>query len=127
MQFILFTTLWLLMLGATEFVSAEVILYRYENYTGEYSIDETTRNLKELKRTMHTACNGGGRAERLVPCTRAVSVNDDFRAIRITGSTVVEVYEHKDFQGKMLRFRAPGGVFPASFWDKASSIAIFHQ
>jgi hypothetical protein len=105
-----------------------VIVYRYENFTEGYTVDHTVRCLKELTRTYPgECCHSCHHGEDLCcdPCTRTASLNDDLRAIEITGTEEVEVYEHCGFDGWRLVFQGPGRwVFPAHYWDKASALAI---
>jgi hypothetical protein len=54
-------------------------------------------------------------------------MNDNLRGVEILDdSTTVELYEHKNFNGAGVKYHGRGKyVFPAWFWDKASSLAIY--
>ncbi len=116
---------------ATATARADVILYRWAQFTDGYDFSESCTNIGDYVRSYWDECTqtyGRGENTRTVPCIKTASLNDDFRAIVITTNETVEVYEHKNFGGRFLRYRGPArAVFPAWFWDKASSIAVYRS
>lgn len=84
--------------------TGRVNVYVYKNFTGGAFFDHSVKNL-----------------------TRYESMDDNLRAVEILDDdTTVEFYEHPDFRGKRVTYRGRGRyVFPAWFWDRASSMAIY--
>jgi len=108
---------------------ADVILYVYENYTSGYTFNETVKNLNGYEDKYEGTCEGENKWGKKTtwPCTKTVKMNDNIRAIEIRGTETVEIYEHANLKGEHVRYRGPTkDVLPGWFWDKASSIAVYH-
>jgi hypothetical protein len=107
---------------------ADVILYVNSDYTGGYTFNLTVKNLGDYEDSYQTTCEGENKLGIPIkyPCKKTIRMNDNMRAIEITGDEVVEIYEHSNFGGRHVRYRGPTkDVFPAWLWDRASSIAVY--
>lgn len=121
-----FLLLLLVVVGEAE---ASVVFFRYQNFTEGYSFEGSCDDLGPWVRTYQGTCTQScchGEDTRDVPCTKEASLNDDFRAIEITGDETVEIYEHKNRTGRYFRLQGPTkAVFPAWMWDRVTSFVIY--
>jgi len=110
-----------------------VVVYCWENFTGDHDLNQSWGRLKEYKyQFWSTYEETYGRESdfyRKVTGYRTTNLNDDLRAIKINwDNVVVEVYEHNMYRGRSVSYAGIGKwVFPRWLWDRASSIRIYNR